>query len=392
MKKELNFTLVVVILAITAVIVVGFTGYYTYKLSEEAEESGKEIVTREPRIEKEKPEEETLEEIVPKEIVVSEGHIDLTEDKILFTEKENIFMMDEFGEKTQVTKNAAGKCLQIIDDERLGYYQCDALVGDYNCGVYRVNVSTKQIEKLVREEKDKLITHLIWYDKDIFIYTVRVDFVEQELLYLYDNGSKSQIGEIKGNPKTAGRQIAFSPNGTETLLEAVTFSPRVLDFYGNELVEIRNATELNWIDEKTIIFRRPEEGLCSFDISFEKEKCYETDKLAYNPKVLRDFQKVVYWVDKDNGQVWLMDLTTGENEKLLDNASHPLWISQEEILVSKNQKCVGEDWECRLSFSTKSLAILNVSTKKAFDIEEIDKGWHCFTTSQSEEGYDYYLR
>ena len=382
-KKQSGLARAIIIL-IVILIVAGAIGYYFYK-----EKKAKESI------------DETADlSSTPEEQIIS------TKDKIFFTERGNIFMMDEFGKRTQITKYAKSypekEQLQIIDDEHLGYYECDALVGDYNCGVYRVNVSAEQIEKLVREEKDKLITHLTWYDKGTFVYTVRVDFLEQELLYLYDNGSKGKIGEIKGRIKAVGRQLAFSPNGTKTLLEAVTFSPRVLDFYGNELVKIKNATELDWIDEKTIIFRRPGEGLYSFDILSQKEKKYETDEKAHNPKVLRDSQKVVYFthswvhgdkgqvVHKDNGQVWLMDLTTGKSEKLLGNASHPLWISQERILVSKNHKCPEQEpwvFPC-----TTSISIFNISTKEAFDIEEIDKGWHYFTTSLSKEGYGYYLK
>jgi len=54
LKKELNFTLVVVILAITAVIVVGFTGYFTSSLKK-LRRAVKKLLPESPVLKKRSP-------------------------------------------------------------------------------------------------------------------------------------------------------------------------------------------------------------------------------------------------------------------------------------------------------------------------------------------------
>lgn len=332
--------------------------------------------------------------VIPPATPTSKEKASFTKDKIFFVEEKNIFMIDKLGaDKTQITNFPSTdfgypQHLQVIDDEYLGFYKCDTKTGDFNCGIYRVSIVIKQPERIVREDADKLILQLAWYDRNTFAYTVSGKPAENWWIYLFKGGEKKTIEEIRGEPYGRGGYIedsdklAFSPDGTK-IIHIATSSPRngqdfnvyVFDLHGNSLARIENATQPAWLDNKMVIFRRKGEGLFGFDIFSKREKKFEgTSNNAYNPRVLRGLSKVVYWVNEGNGQVWFLDALTGKNEMLLNNASDPLWISKEEILVSENRKCLEDDPCMWRDFVSTAISVFNISSKSKTKLFESEDG------------------
>lgn len=267
----------------------------------------------------------------------------LTKRAIFYVKGKNIFMTDRFGKnKVQITDHpetdvGRPQNLQVIDDNYIGYYKCDTVPGDFDCRVYRANVALRQTRLILRENKETLMLQTGWYDKDTFAYTISGKLAEHWLIYLYRNGEKALIKEIKGELYGRGGfiedsgKLSFSPDGTK-ILHIYTSSPRspmdfnvyIFDTDGNALAEVENATQPAWLDDRTIVFRRyPGGGLYSLGVDTKKEnKLSGISDNAYNPKVLPGTQKIVYWVNEGNGQVWMADLATGTNEKLLAHKTH----------------------------------------------------------------------
>jgi hypothetical protein len=314
-----------------------------------------------------------------------------TKNKIFFVENKNVFVIEKTGEnKVRITNFPETdfghpQSLQVIDDEYLGFYKCDTETGNFNCGIYQVSVVSKQPEKLIKEDPDKLMLQLGWFDKKTFAYTVESSQTGVWSIFLYKDENKTTIEEIpaavygRGGFVEDSSKISFSPDGSK-ILQIATSNPRspmdfnvhVYDLEGNELAKIDNSTQPAWLDDKNIIFRRSGEGLYFFDLSTKIEKKIEgASDNALEPKVLDGKSMIVYWVNEGNGQVWLLDIASNKNEKLLDDASDPLWISEEEILVSENKACP----DCMgRTFSTTSVSVLNIKTKSKTKLFDADEG------------------
>ncbi len=317
----------------------------------------------------------------------------LTEDKIFFVEDKNVFMIDKTGEnKVQITDFSETdfgypQSLQVIDNEYLGFYKCDTETGNFNCGIYRVSVDSKQLEEIIHEEPKNFVLQLGWDDKNTFAYTVENSQEGGWSIFLSKNGSKTTLNEIpsgmygRGGFVEDSSKISFSPDGTK-IFQIATSSPRdpmdfnvyVFDLSSNQLAKIENSTQPAWLDDGTIIFRRTNEGLYSFSLSSKTERKYEgVSSQAYEPEVLDGKMKVVYWLNEDNGQVWLLDASSGEYEMLLNNAADPLWLSEEEILLAETREC-SESEPCMVrAFSPVAVSVFNINTEvknKLFDAEE----------------------
>ena len=400
-KTQLGFTLPIVILMAIVLIAAGGIGYYFYKASQEGE----------------------------KETSVPEEQVNFTKDKIFFVtnlfKDRNLYMTNKFGEdKEQLTsypRQVGNEILpflnnaQVISDKYLGYYRCDVMVGDYNCGVYRANIDLKTPEELITTDKGMLIEKLAFADRNTFAYSVR--FYEEVggvtdyygRIYLYKDGQTKIIGKVDYGKDEAGIEVScsellFSPDGTKILFasgfKSWTESIHIFDIDSNQLAKIEVARNAAWMDDETIVFLRPishsiyyeqgfysseavpKPGIYSFDIVSKEESKYCTiEKKVINPKFSIDFQKVVYctwdWEKEDDkGNLWLLDLESCESEKLSDNSSSPLWISEKEILVSNNKE-IGELGEPHAI----SMLVFDIFTKekyRLFNIEEMGTGWYIF--------------
>jgi len=96
-----------------------------------------------------------------------------------------------------------------------------------------------------------------------------------------------------------------------------------------------------------------------------------------NPALLRGFQKIAYWIDKGKGEIWLYDMQTKQNEKILFDASFPIWIYSDKILASNDSQSPGNEDAIRNGF-TKSMIVYDVSTKEKhtlFGVDQIKEGW-----------------
>ena len=101
-------------------------------------------------------------------------------------------------------------------------------------------------------------------------------------------------------------------------------------------------------------------------INTKKEtKFKDINSKAYQPRALAKKGKFAYWVDKNKGEVWLMDVINKKNTKLLNNAYCPEWISENELVVtdtgsyaSNDERYGGPDFkavsESRYNLTTKS--------------------------------------
>jgi len=297
--------------------------------------------------------------------------------------------------------------VQIIDDNYLGYYRCDVKVGNFNCSVFRVNKTTKNSENIITANENDLIGKLAFFDIDTFVYSVSHTEKDSEKLakgkiVLFKNGKESILKEVDygkyfGLKSGEGVEadisnLSFSPDGTKILAyigpgpaggNGDTF---IFDLNGNEIGRISHASEAQWNNNNTIIFSLTD-GLYLFDLATKKEVKFLSGDIQ-NPKLLRDSQKIVYWVGNGKGEVWLYDMQTKQNDKLLFDASHPLWISSNEVMASNNNKSVESD-EARTNGFTQSMIIYNTSSKeeyKLFDISEIKEGWIEFLSPLKDQG------
>ncbi len=402
-KKQLGFALSLVILIVVVFIAAGGAGYYFYKTSQEQKE----------------------------EISGPEEQVIFTKDKLFFVtnliKDKNLYMTNKFGgDKVQLT-NYPGPIgnevlpslenAQVIDNEYLGYSRCDVMVGNFNCRVYRANIDSRTPEELMVADNDALIEKLTFADRNSFAYSVR--FYEEiegitnyyGRIYLYKDGQKKVIGRVEYGKEEAGIEVGssellFSPDGTKILFgsgfKGWTESVLIFDIDGNQLTKIEAARNAAWMDDETIVFLRPislptyhepgfysfeilsNPGIYSFDIVLKKENKYcDIEKGFSDSRFAIDFQKVVYWTwdrerEDDKGSVWLLDLKSCKSEKLLDNSSYLLWISEREILASDNREIDerGEPWAI-------SMLVFDIFTKEKyqlFNIEEMGEGWHTFVS------------
>lgn len=284
--------------------------------------------------------------------------------------------------------------LEMINEDYLVYFTSYS----DKVEVYRTKIDNLEEEELINViEKAEYtsIDKLTFADKDTFATCASYfgdissgRYYGYWNIYIYQKGQKKVIEKIHyteadGIPETACMGLSFSPDDKKIVTEGLRKANFAYDIYafdlnGKQLAKIENAANANWLDNETIIFSsRNENKICLFNIlSYEIKKCCETKDIFLDPQLSRNFQKLVYWTfdwtrKDDKGTVGLLDLKTCESEKILEDASNPLWISPKEILISKNQELqsVGIDiFPIPLSF-----LVFNIFTKEKVEIFDVGK-------------------
>jgi hypothetical protein len=296
--------------------------------------------------------------------------------------------------------------IQAIDENYLGYNRCDVEAENFNCGIFRLDLSTKNTENVAIADQGDLIDSLAFFDKNTFVYSVLYGDQDKGRIFLVKDGKKTILKEVNFvslfglNPGEAIEgfidNLFFSPDGTKILAyigpgpaggNGDTF---IFDVYGKEIKRLPEAEKAQWDNNNTFIFSLAD-GLYIFDvITGDKKRLLEG--FVREPKILGESQKIVYWIDEGKGETWLYDMKTEQNEKIVENASHPLWISPKEIMFSYNDDSVYSD-KSRSEGFTQSIMVYNISSKEkyeAFDMSDVDGEFEFLSPLKNIGSHSFY--
>lgn len=388
-------TLLVVALVILGILLVGGGAYAfvsaqkkaTQKQKENIEvdedsETKKGLVVQPAEEKKEEKKEEVKEKAVSKKGIVA--------NKIFYVNSGNIFSYDIQTKKTvqwtsytdtshHINLNGAN----VIDEKTLGFSRCATVTGDFACGLYTLNLETKSIIERKKLAKDEflLTSGFATETKFAYLYTKG----EKWILALYDGGSVKNLEEVD-IPEAYGRggfiedseKIAFSPD-QKYVVYVSTGSPRGnMDFnvYVYNLAEnskdiIKDATQPQWLDSGSIIYRRymanggSENGLYVYDVKTKTSgKISGLMSSSYLPNVLLGTKKIVYnnYPDK---QVWLFEKANGKNVKLSDWALDPIWVNESSVAFTSVEECSGGECDGMSDYNVLGISVFDLKTNKA---------------------------
>jgi hypothetical protein len=374
-KKSLNKKTFFILFGLFLFIGVFYLGYRFFNLRKVSDSSQLNIVQN-----------STKDDLVDRdETHPSPSFIDLTTNNLFYGLGSNIYSYDLVTEEKKELTNypeeitSSADNISIIDAKTIGFSKCETKGGDFGCGVYTLDLEKNQIEERQKLDKDLLInkSSLDFASASKFAYVVNVgkedDWgFDKYQLFLFDNGDLKLLENIdievygRGGLIEDSSKISFSPD-KKYLLHIDTGSPRevtgfdpniyVYDLENNEKQIISEATQPEWLDDETIVYKKietvinnEEDGLYLYNISSKnKEKIIGIDDRAYMPKVLAQSKKILYRV-LPNQEIWLYDFNTKQNNKVLENSSNFQrefsryilsfsWISPTKIIYAYIEPC-----------------------------------------------------
>ena len=140
---------------------------------------------------------------------------------------------------------------------------------------------------------------------------------------------------------------------------------------------ISGATQPEWLDDKTIVYRKYEkkgDGLYLYNITTKTQRKIEgIDEASYSPSVLTGSNKILYTVYPDK-QIWLYDFTTKKNSKVLDKAIFGSWVTPTKIIYEEIELCNGKV-DCggmMGEYETKSISVFDLETKVKDVISDLE--------------------
>jgi len=355
-------------------------------------------------------EEELREDVVEEKTVAGElsENNGVAIDKVFYTKDNNIFSYDISTEETlkctDYTKNKdyypaydeTGEQIpdieisdiKVIDENTVGFSKSESVKGDFGFGIYTLDLKTKEITSKKKLEGDMMILALDFASPDKFSYVIDSSKEWQQLLF--DNGDLQILQEL--TPQIYGRggiiedctEIKFSPDG-KYVLQIETSSPRSVEDFNvyvfnlsdsSEQV-ITGATQPEWLDNSTIVYRKYEkdgDGLYLYSLKTNiNEKIDGINKSSYKPEVLTGTSKVLYTVYPGK-QIWLYDVNTGENIKILDNALYGYWVNHEKIIYYELDP--DSEMDEMGGYDFKSVSLFDLETKsKISSIPEMLSIW-----------------
>jgi len=350
---------------------------------------------------------QTPPEIVPTEkgeVPTSVQTVGIVTNKIFYSKDNNIFSYDtktkETIKWTEYAKNKSyspaydetGKQIpnieirdiRVLDENNLGFGKCGIITGDFGCGLYTLDLRTKEINERKRLDSSMLILALDFASPNKFAYLVTAG--QKWQVFLLDNGILKTLEDItietygRGGFIEDSEKIRFSKDG-KYVLQISTSSPRspsdfnvyIYDLTNGSKQVISGATQPEWLDDKTIIYRKYEksgDGLYLYNVNTRnQEKINGIDNASYNPTVLTGVKKVIYTV-YPNKQVWLYDLNTKKNSKVVDNALNGFWVTPVTIVYEKIELCNGKEGcggMVDVDYEVKSVDVYNLESGTKID-------------------------
>lgn len=333
--------------------------------------------------------------------IVSQA-VGIVTNKIFYSKDNNIFSYDTKTKETVKWTNYAkdksyspaydetGKQIpnidvidiRVIDENRIGFGKCGIVTGDFGCGLYTLDLKTKEVNEKKKLDSNMLILALDFATPNKFAYLITADKKWQ--VFLFDNGTLKTLEDITAEMYGRGgfiedsEKIRFSKDG-KYVLQISTSSPRsaedfniyVYDLTNGSKQVISGATQPQWLDSNIIVYRKYEkngDGLYLYNVNTKtQEKINEVDNASYNPEVLTGANKVIYTVYPDK-QIWLYDLNTKKNNKILDNSINGFWVTPTKIAYEEIELCSGEeDCEGMLDYKVKSVALFDLETSSKID-------------------------
>ncbi len=321
----------------------------------------------------------------------------VAEGKVFYPKDENIFSYDvetkqeekwtsypknkdfspAYDEDGNQIPNISIHDIKVIDGNTLGFGKCGVVTGDFGCGLYVLDLKTKEVTQRVELGGEYLLLRSGWFDEDRLAYLVSND--DKWQLYLADGSNTRLLVDLsmeaygRGGFAEDSSKIEFSPDGTR-LFHIATSSPRSpMDFTthiyntttGAELAVIENSTQPDWLDNQRVIFRRydadasSENGLYVYTIGSGAEtKFAGTPTTAYRPELLPGTDQILYENNPEK-QLWLYDLSSEENTLVVENALFGFWFSPTQIVYSNVTSC---DDECgMIDYEVESIDIYDLS-------------------------------
>lgn len=284
--------------------------------------------------------------------------------------------------------------IDVIDKNTLGFAKCGVIVGDFGCGLYLLDLRTKDITQKKKLDNEDLLSNSGWFNQNRFAYlmTTKRNNGRWQLFLANDNETKllvdlSSEGMGRGGFIEDSEKIEFSPNGnyffhisTASARAIEDFTTHIYDaITGKELSIIQNSTMPSWIDNQRIIFRRYirgdnlKNGLYVYNLNSKIETKVESiSSDAYDPEVLSDEGKVVYRTDPDHWsytdkKLWLYDLNSGENRLLLNNVNSGYWLSPTKIVFQEIELCSESEACGTANYKVKAIGIYDLTLERKID-------------------------
>ena len=275
------------------------------------------------------------------------------------------------------------KDIRVIDENTLGFGKCGIVTGNFGCGLYTLDLKTKEVNEKKKIDSNMLILALDFASPNKFAYLVTAD--QKWQVFLFENATLKTLEDLtietygRGGFIEDSEKIRFSKDG-KYVLQISTSSPRnpsdfniyVYDLTSGSKQVISGATQPEWLDNKIIVYRKYEkngDGLYLYNVDTKnQEKINGVDNASYNPTVLTGTNKVIYTL-YPNKQIWFYDFNTKKNSKISDSSLNGFWVTPTKIVYEEIELCNGKEG-CggMVDYEVKSVNIFDLESSAKIDL------------------------
>lgn len=348
------------------------------------------------------------ENLVSEPVSAPNQSLEIEDSRFFFVRDNNIFSYDLENDQIKLTNYAKNpdsspsydengvqipnrtiSNLEYLDKNRLGYGMCSIVIGDYGCGVYIINLITKEIRELERFSKGTLVTTLGISKMEQYAYLSSSTDDPDNITWDVSLGEKGVSRKVlssefsaygRGPSMSDSTNIRFS-NDSKYFFKIATSAPKIQFDATTHVFEvstlketiIQNSTHPNWLDDTHIVYTHIKSG--------EEEKLFVYDLLNNTETELKNIASVTSSAVFNNKQIlftntyqtWIYNLSTETPDMIITSALSPKWLNSKSILYLEFLRCDGEPDCGGLAgpYKNGDYVIYNIETKESFSLNNI---------------------
>ncbi|MCB9803585.1 hypothetical protein H6763_02025 [Candidatus Nomurabacteria bacterium] len=252
--------------------------------------------------------------------------------------------------------------IDVIDIGTIGFGSCETVTDDFGCALYTYDLESGSLNTVRELGPDEFMMEYDFFDPDTYVYVAETTVLT---VYYVDGVSVEVADEVtdgevygRGGFEDDDQTMRFNNDGTRfydistsSLRSSMDFTIYVYDTSDLSRIMIENSTHPEWIDTDRLIYKSGD-GLMTIDLrTNEAVSVTPVGQSAFDPYVLQGTEKVLYTVDMSSTspEVWVLDLSDGSSRRVVEDAVHGVWVSEDLYVYETIEACTEE---CMASFMT----------------------------------------
>ncbi|MEA3357189.1 MAG: hypothetical protein U9Q67_02045 [Patescibacteria group bacterium] len=248
--------------------------------------------------------------------------------------------------------------LSFINEDYLGYFVCNVVVGDFACEFYVTEVNGGGTVSLYRAPADQMVYNVAFLSENELVYITEegsmgdwvIFKVEDSVVSEYYRFDVAGIAYGRGGFLGDSAKMAFSSDG-KYFYDIETGSPRgsdpsmdfniyVFEYLTGALQIVPKATHPTWISSTEIMYSDTESNqLAMYDVESSITDPWPGISDVWSPSISPDGNLFMYWKDDGAGEIVVRKSDDLEIVNEIEAGTYPKWVGSNKLIYTMREYC-----------------------------------------------------